>query len=385
MSSITIGKIVQLVEDPYQTVAEFKKHADKRVIGCFPMEVPEELIHAAGFYPIVIWVGNEPVTIGHSYTMYYNCAIVRTFIDDIVRGRLWFMDGIIVARQCLPTHELAFVVERNAKLPYLEYLYLPALYPSKNAFPSNATRNFTIYEFKRLKNSIEKFSGKKIDENNLIESIKIYNENRKLLRDIYELRRKNPQSIRAWEMVSLIWSSMIIPKEEHSEMLKQVLEELKGREVLVGDRLKVILVGCMCHVPRSDILRIIEDLGMVVVDDDIYVGSRYIYNDVKLNGDPIISLVERYFSRIPPTLTKGDWEIDWGKYIVDMVKKVKADGVVTLMPKFCPPHLCNYPDFKRTLIENNIPEVLIEMEHEAVTLETVRLKLQAFTESLRRR
>ena len=107
----------------------------------------------------------------------------------------------------------------------------------------------------------------------------------------------------------------------------EVPEELMGREVLVGDRLKVILVGCMCHVPCSDILRIIEDLGMVVVDD-IYVGSRYIYNDVKLNEDPIIiSLVERYFSRIPPTLTKSDWEIGWGKYIVDMVKKVKADGV----------------------------------------------------------
>lgn len=113
-----ISKIVQLVEDPYQTVAEFKKQTNKKVIGCFPMEIPEELVYAAGFYPVVIWVGNEPVTVGHSYTMHYNCAIVRTFVDDIVRDKLWFMDGVIIARQCLPTHELAFIIERNVKLPY---------------------------------------------------------------------------------------------------------------------------------------------------------------------------------------------------------------------------------------------------------------------------
>jgi len=167
------------------------------------------------------------------------------------------------------------------------------------------------------------------------------------------------------------------------DLLETLLNDLKQRKALPDKKPRVVLVGCLCQTPHFDILDLIEEEGAVVVDDDIYVGSRYLARDVELDGNPIEALAKRYLRRIPPCPTKVDWVTDWSDYVIDRVKQAKGQGVITLLVKFCPPHLCYYPDVKRKLAQNNIPEILVEVEHEIVSLEQVRTRLQAFIEEMR--
>ena len=74
-----LSKFEEVTSDPYSYVAELRERKNKKVIGCFPMHIPEELVHAADIIPVVIWRGNELITWNHSHMPPY--ATGRTFVS----------------------------------------------------------------------------------------------------------------------------------------------------------------------------------------------------------------------------------------------------------------------------------------------------------------
>ena len=372
-----LSRFVEVSTDPYTNLARWKESTGKKIIGCFPMRIPEEIIYASGMLPVVMWRGNEAVTLGHSYVHNFNCGLTRSFIDDVMKEKLNFMDGMIFYRSCLQAEEIPSTIELNAPPSHFLYLYLPPLYPG---IPF---RDFLIQELKRMKQRLEEWSGQEITTESLNKSIEIYNKNRSLLKRIYELRKERPGTIKAREMLAIVHSSMLMDKEEHNSLLESLLAELEGRKEPTGDKIRVVLSGGLCQTPHTAILDLIEETGMVVVDDDIYIGSRYFANDVTLGDNPMESLADRYMKKTPPDPTMGDWNTLWTDYMVDKVKENSAKGMVSLLIKYCPPHLCYYPDIRRRFDKEGIPEVLLEVEHEIVSLEQVRTRLQAFIEVIK--
>jgi benzoyl-CoA reductase subunit C len=279
---------------------------------------------------------------------------------------------------CLQAQGLPFILQQNIKLPYLEYLSLPALYGGK------PVHDFLIKEIVRFKSSLEEYAAKQITAEDLNRSIEIYNQNRQLLSKIFEIRRQNPGMIKAREMVAIVQTSMLTLKEENNTLLEDVIGELDNRQADpdATQGIKVITYGCLCQTPHLELLDLIEDLGMVIVDDDVFVGSKYFANPVKIDDNPLEALAERYQMRTPPCPTKADHEIDWTDYLIEMAEKNQAKAIISLMIKYCPPHLCYYPDIKNKLANRGIPEILIEVEHEVVSLEQVKTRLQSFVEIL---
>ena len=369
-----VTKFAEVSIDPYTSLTRYKEASGKKIIGCFPMRIPEEIVHASGMHPVVMWRGNEAVTLGHSYVHNFNCGLTRSFIDDVMKEKLNFMDGMIFYRSCLQAEEIPSTIELNAPPRHFLYLYMPPLYPGI------AFRDFLIHELKRMKENVEEWSGQDITNEALNNSIEVYNRNRSLLNKVYELRKRRPGTIKAREMLAIVHSSMLMDKEEHSKLLEALLPELEGRKDVENGKIRVILTGGLCQTPHTAILDLIEETGMVVVDDDTYVGSRYFANEVVPGDDPIESLADRYMKKLPPDPTMGDWKTLWTDYMVDKVRENDAKGMISLLIKFCPPHLCYYPDIKRRFDKEGIPEVMIEVEHEMVSLEQIRTRLQAFVE-----
>ena len=373
-----LSKIGEVTSDPYAYVAGLKERKNKKIIGCFPMHVPEEIVHAADLIPVVIWRGNEPVTWGHAHVPPYDCGITRSFVDDAVRGKLGFMDGFVFhIRQCLQAGEFPFIMERHFKPAYQKVLYLPAIYPG------DPTRDFALKELESFKTSLEDFTGKMISDDSLKKSIEIYNKNRGLMERVYEIRRAKPEILKAKEVMQIVWSGMLMPKEDHNELLTELIKRMEEKSVKAQrERIKVILVGCLCQTLQFDILDLIEDLGMIVPDDDLYIGSRYFANPVNLNGNPLKALVDRYLTKSPLCPTKGVWDIHWGDEAIKKMRDNDAKGIISVRVKYCPPHTCYYPDFRSKMVEEGVPEVMIEMEHEIISLEGVKTRLQSFAETI---
>ena len=167
-----------------------------------------------------------------------------------------------------------------------------------------------------------------ISEQALQNSIDIYNENRELMTDLYDLRRERPEIMTAKEMVTVNVASMLMPKEEHSALLKILIPALDERKSPIDNadgRTRLVMSGSLCEAPPDELLDITEELGGIIVDDDLYTGSRYFLTKVPLCSNPIEGLADAYLHMVSPCPTRIYPKLELGPYLVNMVKKGKRE------------------------------------------------------------
>lgn len=365
-----------VVDTPYEKLELWKEANQKKVVGCSPMHFPEELIHAAGMLPVVLQETDEAITTGFSHIYPFFCGITRNIVDVAVKGQLSFFDGLFYTDICIQNRNAACILKRNLPVGCLEYVSLPTSLNREGAMDD------TIKELGRIKASLAKLAGHNIDDASLKQSILVYNKNRSLLRRLHDLCRANPKLLPYRDMQVIVRASMLMPKEEHTELMESLVAELEKVKPAPLEGKRLFLSGHLCQGPKADILDLIEGVGGIIADDDLYTGYRYYAVDVEVDGDPIEALAKRYLEKSLPVPTRSYLPVRWEKYIVERVKASRAQGVVILVVKYCEPHLFNYPFIKEALATAGIPHIMLETEHEVVSLEATRTRLQAFVEML---
>jgi benzoyl-CoA reductase/2-hydroxyglutaryl-CoA dehydratase subunit BcrC/BadD/HgdB len=244
------------------------------------------------------------------------------------------------------------------------------------------SKAYAVEELRLFQKNLEEFLGHKISDQSTNKSIEVYNFNRNLLRDLYDLRRNRPGTIKASEILAIVMSSMFIAKEEHSQMLSQLLPELRQRQT-VNNGIKLVLSGSLCLCPDVKLLDLIEDLGGMVVDDDLYVGSRYFATDVAVENDPIGALVDAYLNMVPCPTRLNRLDNNWGDYLSGIVRTSQARGVITLLPKYCEPHSFYIPYLAKRLSAEGVSHLTLEtIPDMAGNLGQLRTRVQTFLEIL---
>lgn len=371
-----LRKFYSIVENPYEELTQWKDRTKSKVIGCFPMHVPEEIIHAAGILPVTLLTRDKEITLASKYIQPYLCSLVCSKLDLALNGDLDFLDGIVFPSVC----------DLMEQVPDIWQLHKPILFHSslglvrgKLDLPSK--RHCLANQFINLKARIEKSFGREVTDERLRQSIAIYNQNRNLLNHLYDIRRSNPALFHAWDLVTVVAASMLMPKEEHNHLLTNLITSVHRAPKVVNNKPRLILSN-LCDQPKRGVLELIDQIGAVVADDDLYTGSRYFSTLVNETISPIEALVERYIHGVPCP-TKSDVKDDWADYLINMVKKADANGVIILLVKFCEPHGFDYPNLKQKLSGAGIPNLLIETEAKgSFHFEQVRTRLQAFIEAL---
>jgi len=371
-----LSKLADIVKSPYQRLSRWKEQTGGKVIGCLPMYIPEELIHAAGLLPVAVLAGEEEFTLVDKYIEPYLCSVTRSKFDMVLRGELDFLDGMVFPDVCEFTQQLPdiWMIHWTGAYQYVVPLV-------KGNFDLPSRKHYLMEQFTGFRASLEKFFGQEITDQRLRQSIAIYNHNRALLSRLYQVRRSNPGLFHAKDMVTIVTASMFMPKEEHSELLTKLLARVEGAKPAPDGRLRLVLSGNLCNQPVDGILKLIDELDIAVVDDGLYTGRRYFTDLVDETLDPIEALAERYISGMPCT-TKQDPNGKWADYLLSLVKESEAKGVIMLIVRFCEPHGFDYPYLKQSFAEAGVPLFLVETELRGA-LEPIRTRLQAFTETLR--
>jgi len=364
-----------LHNDSYALAKEAKSKG-RRVVGITPMHFPEELVHASGALPVILQETSEPITTGLSHIFPNFCAFTRSNVDWAVKGRLDFLDAVIISDVCLQTRMAFGIMSRRMKVPFF-YMWWPQAYNAEQWLPTVRPR------LERCKKALEDMVGRRIGEQDLWNSIGVYNENRRLLREVYRLRRAKPGVLPAREMQTLVVASMVMPKEEHTALLRKALAQLEEAPPSSNGRARFFLSGHLCHQVKPEILDLIEEMGAMVVGDDLYAGYRYSAGEVPTATDPLEALALRYFNPGVPCPTRGGKEQDWAEHLISAVRESGAQGVISLLPRFCEPHMFYYPYLKSCLLKAGIPFTFVETEHEAVSLEGVRTRIQALVEAVK--
>ena len=72
----------QVVEDPSYGEAEAWRRADpgRRIVGCFPVYTPLEILHAGGMMPLGIFGAGNTIEIAHADARFQSfvCSIAKT-------------------------------------------------------------------------------------------------------------------------------------------------------------------------------------------------------------------------------------------------------------------------------------------------------------------
>src|SRR5512135_998608 len=95
-----LGFFRKLAKEPFQSLQDRKAAEGRKIIACMPMQIPEEIIHAAGALPVVIPESKDPITIATKHIQNFFCGYARNIIDVALKGKLDFLDGMIFQDTC---------------------------------------------------------------------------------------------------------------------------------------------------------------------------------------------------------------------------------------------------------------------------------------------
>ena len=377
-----LSEFGEVFGDPYKRAKEWKKSNKREVIGCLPMYVPEEIIHAAGMLPITIFEDEEPVALADKHLQTNTCELIRSTFDMTLRGKLDFLDGLVIPEICDQLRFFGDVWEKDHPFPYFDHLWTSLKL-------DEVSRAFLIQEWNRFKSTLGEFAGKEISDQTLWESIQHKPRHSILQRKLYTLRREKPGLISAKDMVKVVVSSMLMPKEEHSKLLTELIKDIRKETPPTNEKIKVVLVGKPCTIPEEKMLDLIEEVGMVVVDDDLYAGGRYPATDVLVGRHPIEALVDYQLNMIPCTTRQNPAYFsvtepapDYSDYVIQMVKRSSAKGAIILKVMYCDPFDLEYPYLVERLSAEGIPYFALTTGYEMESSESIRTRLQAFREMI---
>ncbi len=379
-----LDKFKEFCMQPYDRAVEWKDaEPNRKVIGCIPMYFPEEILHAAGVLPVTLYGSDEPITMGEHHLMNNACHQVRSTFDSLLKGKYDFLDGVAALHVCDQVRFFLEVWQLDHPFPFFHEMWRPYRL-------DNTNRPFLTSELKRLISHLESFTGTEITIEAIRNSIGIYNESRYMMRKLNDIRRERPGIISASDMVCTVTSSMLIPREEHNQLLRELLSRIDNVLTPEDQRFKMVIIGHLCDAPDEGLLNLIENEGLSLIDDDFITGGRYYAVDVNPDGDPIESFADYYMNMIPCTTYhyvdcwRGDSDkySPYADYTIDMLKKGQAAGIVILRAMYCDPFDMEFVLLRERLKEENIPFLALFIEKGSGSMEAVRTRVQAFVETL---
>jgi len=409
------SRFEEIIANRHEHARQLGREKNKKIFGYLCSYVPEEIIYAAGGIPIRILTTEESPALSETLMQSYYCTFSRCLLHQGLNGDLDYMDGLVTAYSCA-TMRLAFDnMQRSVKFPYSRFLYMPGIIDTPDA------KEFYYKELQRFLRDMEDFFGRSITDDDLREAIGVYDENRSLIKRIFEGRKASPPNISGREAYLLTLSSMLTDKADHNKMLRELIDELEGRKPLPEGASRVMLVGS--PVDNLKLLDLIEkDIGAWVVGDDTCTGTRYVYGNVApsddLEDDPLRAIVERYMIRRAPCPAKHS-QTRWVQCLpcpfrdvacFDLVPQPRnslddsisfhspericrfrnalqlginhhVEGVIAVQQKFCDSHGFDFHHVTQAFQHVGIPSLFLEIDN-VISVGQIKTRIQAFIEML---
>lgn len=365
----------------FTAAREWKAAAPGRiVVGFLPYYAPRELVHAAGGLPLGVFGGGDQLEVihGDAYYQSYICRIPRSTVELGVSGRLDFVDGMMFPSICDVIRNLSGMWKLMFPDKGSRYVDLP------HNFDDDLGGEFYRSELNAVRDWLAGLAGRPVTDAAIRGSIALFNENRRLVREAYQLRAEEPWNIPSSELYLLLRAGMVIPVERHNGLMRAYLHAARGRGRSRKDNSRVVVCGAFCEQPPLGLIKSIELAGCYIVDDDFILVTRWENSDIATDGDPLANLAKAYLhnSKSTPPKYEPD-ESKKGLYLVDSVRANRAEGVIFAMPSFCDPGLLERPILQSVLKQHGIPQIAFKYAENSGQMQPIREQAGAFANSIK--
>jgi benzoyl-CoA reductase subunit C len=377
-----VAQAQQLFDDLHFTTAREWKAAvpGRKVIGYMPIYVPREIIHAGDMLPLGIVGGGDQLEVihGDAYYQSYICRIPRSTIELGVSGRLDFVDGMLFPSICDVIRNLSGMWKMMFPQVYARYFDVPQNYRD------DIGGNYYVNELVELRHDLATLRGQPITDDELCRSIALYNENRRLVRALYDFRAQRPWQAPAAEVYLIVRAGLVLPVEEHSAMIRSYLAAAEAEERPRRDNCRIVLTGVFCEQPPLNLIKSLELAGCYVVDDDLLLVTRWLTADVPLEGDPLQNLAAAFLHHSESTAAKYEPNLkEKGQHLVRAVKRTGAEGVIFACPSFCDPALLERPMLQHVLKDAGIPYIAFKYAENSGQMQPIREQAGTFADSIK--
>jgi benzoyl-CoA reductase subunit C len=352
----------------------------RKVIGYMPIYVPREVIHAAGFLPLGIVGGGDQLEVihGDAYYQSYICRIPRSTIELGVSGRLDFVDGMLFPSICDVIRNLSGMWKMMFPNVYVRYFDVPQNYKDEIG------GNYYVNELAELMHDLGELRGKPIADDELRRSIALYNENRRLVRELYAFRAQQPWMAPAAEVHLVLRAGLVLPVEEHTAMIREYLARAAEEERPRRDNCRIVLTGVFCEQPPLNLIKSLELAGCYVVDDDLLLVTRWLTADVPADGEPLRNLALAFLHHSESTAAKYEPNLaEKGQHLVRAVRRTGAEGVIFACPSFCDPALLERPMLQHVLKDAQIPYIAFKYAENSGQMQPIREQAGTFSDSIK--
>jgi benzoyl-CoA reductase subunit C len=201
---------------------------------------------------------------------------------------------------------------------------------------------------------------------------------------VYDFRAEQPWKAPSSEVYVLMRAGMVLPVEEHSQLIEDYLAAAEAEDRPMRDNCRIILQGSFCEQPPLNLIKSIELAGCYIVDDDYMLVARWLLEDVPVTGDPIANLADSFIKHSTETAAK--YEPDGsrkGKYLIDTARRRAAEGVIFAAPSFCDPALLDRPMLANALSRENIPHISFKYAENSGQMQPIREQAGTFADTIK--
>lgn len=374
-----------LLQEANNDLVKQAKSDGKLALGYTCYFMPEVLLDLPGCFSVRL---RAPRCTSPDMATYYmssrTCHYGRSLLERALEGGFNFLDAQLATETCTVTcrfqehlQRMDIIQNERFKCEFMDV-------------PFKKTENSIDHYEAQIKAHVLDFLhdnyGVDTSDEALRQTIESHNELCRIMQAIGDYRKLDVPTITGYEYHVINLVTLACPKYLIIDKLRETLEELKTREPDARPqyRCKVLLAGSENDDP--DFTKLIESCGALVVADRYCYGSLPGREEIVVQPGqaPLDAIARHYlnFSMCPRFMGQDEMR-GRKKYLADLVKEYKADGIIVASNKFC-----EYWSYERTIDtivlnrDFGIPVCSIEKEYVNAASGQLRTRFQAFIESV---
>ena len=240
-------------------------------------------------------------------------------------------------------------------------------------------------EMIRFKEYLEKHFETTITEDDIRKAIKVNNEARLALRNLYGVMKHDPAPIAGYDLFKVLYGSTFkldrsLIAGEVNALVEKIEKEYKEGK-MQPKKPRILVTGCPLGGATEKVIRAIEDNGGIVVTYENCSGAKAIDKMVD-EDDPDVygALARRYLDIGCSVMTPNPNRLELLGRLID---EYKVDGVVEMTLQAC--HTYNVESFgirKFVNEEKKLPYISVETDYSQADIGQLNTRITAFIEML---
>jgi benzoyl-CoA reductase subunit C len=361
-------------------VRAWKARTSGLAVGFLPIYAPRELLHAQGVLPVGLMGGRPDLEIikGDAYYQSYICHLPRSTIELGLNGSYDALDGLVFPAICDVIRNLSGIWQTLFPRLLVHYLDVP-----QNFDPAIGGA-FYRRDLQTLGEALEAKGARPLTDEALRTSIALYNEDRRLVRELYALRRREPWKVPTSELYVVLRAALLLPVEESTPLFAEYLALTSADDSRrPQDQARVLVAGAFCEQPPLGLIKTLERAGCYIVDDDFVQVHRFIRSDIPVDGDPLRRLVEALLTDAVASPTRYIADGVKGADLEGRLAESGAEGVLFCAPSFCDPALLDQPMAVRAAERAGVPWTAFKYAENTGQFQVIREQAGTFADSIK--